>query len=195
MSEILQKDQDFNLSTNVPGLSKVMVGAGWDCDQFEGKPPIDLDLSCFLLTPLDQTRVDSDFVYYNNMEGDEGAVAHKGDNRTGAGDGDDEIIFVDLGRVDYEVASIQFVISIYEGLENAQDFSMVRNAFIRIVNEGTRKEIIHFNLSEDFKGKQAVIFGSLERNGNDWSFKTNGQAVDGGLGKLAQKYGMLVAGI
>tara|TARA_Y100001001_G_scaffold158158_1_gene177228 strand:- start:325 stop:909 length:585 start_codon:yes stop_codon:yes gene_type:complete len=193
MSISLQDKDTLNLSENTPGLRKVIVGAGWDLDQLEGRQPMDVDLTCFLLDVNEQTREDEDFVFYNNLEAAEGAVVHKGDNRTGSGEGDDEIIFIDLAATPMNVARITFVASIYEGPENGYEFSQVKNAYIRIYDEDTKAELARYNLSRDFPGEQAIIFGSLIRMGDKWEFETLGEPASGGLSAIAKQYGLMIA--
>lgn len=188
------KDKDtLNLTENTPSLRKIIVGAGWDLDQFEGRQPLDVDLACFLLDAKEQTREDEDFVFYNNLEAADGAISHKGDNRTGIGEGDDEIVFVNLESVPMNVAKITFVAAIYEGPENGYDFSQVKNAYIRMYDEESKQELARYNLTRDFAGEQAVIFGSLIRMGDKWEFETLGEAAEGGLGGIAQKFGLMIA--
>lgn len=192
MENSLSKDQSVELSLKSGVLKKIMVGAGWNAVNFDGQDPIDIDLSCFLLGIDDMTREDKDFIYFNNIECTNKSVVHKGDNRSGIGSGDDEIIYVDLDSVDYEVASIVFVASIYEAGEKEQDFSMVKDAYIRAMDEDSREEIVRFNMAEDFPGMAAVKLGALERAGDNWYFKALGEPIEGGLAAIAKKYGMLV---
>ncbi len=189
----MEKNEAISLSESKTGLKNVMVAAGWDLVEFDGKEPADIDLSCFLLDITDKTRQDSDFIFFNNTENENGAVKHKGDNRTGAGEGDDEIIFLDLSQIDYEVATIVFVVSIYEAEKKGQDFSDVSNAYIRVLDEDGREELLRFDLAEGFAGETAVKIAALERAGNDWYFKAIGTPIKGGLGEIAKKYGMLIA--
>lgn len=188
----IAKNEIYDLTTDRPQLKNVMVGAGWRPDMYEGGQEIDVDLSCFLLNPMDLTREDEDFIFYNNTESEANGVRHKGDNRTGAGEGDDEIIFIDLSKVDYEISTIVFVASIYEGAQRDQDFSQVKDAYIRIYDEDNKEELMRFDLAEDFAGEQAVKIGALERMGNSWSFKAIGEPIKGGLGKIAEQYGLMI---
>ncbi|MAS87019.1 MAG: chemical-damaging agent resistance protein C [Micavibrio sp.] len=193
MSETINKQESKNLTQLQPGLKKLMVGTGWDI-QMNEDGAVDVDLSCFLLNVADQTREDSDFVFYNNATSKNEAVRYKGDNRTGAGEGDDEIIFLELDKIDFDVATIVFVASIYEGSVNKQDFGMLKNSYIRVLDEENRVELLRYDLAEDFKGHQAVKIASLERAGNDWYFKALGEPVRGGLAEVAKGYGMLITG-
>jgi tellurium resistance protein TerD len=193
MTEFVKKQDSTNLSKLQPGLKKLMVGTGWDI-QMNGEDPVDIDLSCFLLNVADQTRDDSDFIFYNNAASKNEAVRYKGDNRTGAGEGDDEIVFLELDKIDFDVASIVFVASIYEGPANKQDFGQLKNSYIRVLDEENRLELLRYDMAEDFKGQQAIKIASLERAGNDWYFKALGEPVKGGLGEIAKGYGLLITG-
>lgn len=189
----LAKGGQSFLSDKDPTLQKILVGCGWDMDMYDGEP-LDLDLSCFLLNRQDMTREDSDFVFYNNPKGADLAVIHSGDNRTGAGEGDDETIAIDLNALPYEIAKIVLTVTIYDGEEKGYNFGSVKNAFIRIVNADTKVVLARFDLSTDFAEGTALRFGKLERIGNSWTFHADGSIEDGGLSKIAQSYGILIAG-
>lgn len=189
----LKKGEDSELSIKDPALKRVKVAAGWDVKRFEGSP-VDLDLSCFILNKDDMTRVDTDFVFYNNLQGADLAVKHSGDNQTGEGDGDDETITIDLEALPFDIFEILFVITIYQGEENQQNFGLVNNAFIRIVNEETNVVLARFDLTSDFSDGTCLRFGSLIREGANWRFHAEGEFFDGGLTKIAQQYGLLIAG-
>lgn len=189
----LSKGEDSELSLKDPALKQLYVGVGWDMDHFEGEP-LDLDLSCFLLNKNDMTRCDTDFVFYNNLKGADLAVQHSGDNRTGMGEGDDEVITIDLEALPFEIWKIVFVVSIYMGDEEGLSFNQVKNAFIRIANKETRVELARFDLSNDFGDGTCLRFGELMREGSNWRFHADGSFEKGGLSKIAQSYGLLIAG-
>lgn len=185
----LQKGQKINLSKkSCDGLNKVMVGLGWDevpqkRGFFDPKPQ-DIDCDAFaillgydgkLLNHADD--LDQCTVFFNNLVWPGGAIRHMGDNLTGAGDGDDEQIFVDLQRVPYEICSIVFAVNIYEALNRNQHFGMIRNAFIRVVDYERNIELCRFNLNENYNNKTALIAGALMRTDNDWEFLAAGNAA------------------
>lgn len=191
----LKRHERANLTRLDPTLRKLMIGVGWDVVGFETDPP-DLDVSLFLVDKNEQTRVDEDFIFYNNLKSSDGAVEHMGDNRTGAGDGDDENIRMDLERIPYEIYRIYFIISIYEADLKGQSFKSVRNSFLRIINEETGIELMRFNLDQEFLDQPdatAVNVGFLERSGPNWFFEGLGKMTSGGLREIATQYGIIVA--
>ncbi len=191
----LKRGEQVNLTRLDPTLRRLMIGVGWDVIGFDKEAP-DLDLSIFLLDKNSQTRMDEDFVFYNNLKSLEGSVEHMGDNRTGAGDGDDENVLVDLMSLPFEVYRLAFVISIYEADVKEQTFQSVRNCFLRIMNDENGIELMRFNLDQEFKekpGATAVTVGFLERNGPNWFFEGTGALTEGGLKDIATEYGIVVA--
>lgn len=182
---------DINLFEMDPTIKKLMIGVGWDSNAF-GSDVVDVDISLFLLDMDNMTRINEDFVFYNNMETMEGAIRHEGDNRTGAGDGDDETILIDLHGVTFDIHRIVFVYSIYRGEEKDQSLSKIRNAYIRIVNTDNDHEMLRFELDEHFKGKDetGAIVGSLNREGPKWHFTPLMELEQKGLSEIATKYGM-----
>lgn len=191
----LKREERANLTRLDPTLRKLMVGIGWDVVGFDSEPP-DLDVSIFLVDKNEQTRIDEDFIFYNNLKSPDGAVEHMGDNRTGAGEGDDENIRMDLEKIPYEVFRVYFVISIYEADLKRQSFKSVRNSFLRIVNEETGIELMRFNLDQEFVDQPdatAVNVGFLERSGPNWFFEGVGKMTAGGLKEIATQYGIIVA--
>lgn len=182
---------DVNLMAADPALKDLVIAVGWDTKGFGGEA-VDVDVSLFLLNSTDMTRVNEDFIYYNNMSACEGAVRHEGDNRTGAGGGDDETILVNLHGVPFDISRLVFVYSIYKGAEKDQDLSMVKNAYIRVINASNDHEILRFNLDEHFAGVNdtAAIVGSINREGPKWHFTPLMEFEASGLGAIAKKYGM-----
>jgi tellurium resistance protein TerD len=187
----VRRGEEINITRLDPGIREVTVGVGWSLKRFEGDP-IDLDVSVFLLDKNDKTRVDEDFIFYNNMVGRDGAVKHLGDSRTGAGDGDDEKIIVDLMALPFEIIKIAFVVSIYDLDMNSNNFQMVKNVFFRIVNNETNLETFRFELDDEMGSGTGVFIGFIERVGSDWIYKAVGEPIQGGLAKIAQDYGILV---
>lgn len=189
----VSKGDDINLTAIDPTMTKVVVGVGWTLNAFDADT-LDLDISCFLLNKDGQTRVDEDFVFYNNMEGCDGAVQHNGDNLTGAGDGDDETISIDLNAIPFDVSRIMFVFSIYRGEEKDQAMKNVRNGYLRVMNLSNSQELLRYEISEDSQGhdETAMLIASINREGPKWHFEAIGECVAGGLAKIATDYGIIV---
>ena len=185
----LSKGGNISLSKEEPGLAKVLIGLGWDARTTDGTE-FDLDASAFLLNAGGKVRSDADFVFYNNLRGADGAVEHAGDNRTGEGDGDDEALTVDLARLPTEIDRIAVAVTIHEGEVRRQSFGMVTNAFIRVVNAATDREIARYDLSEDASTETAMIFGEVYRHSGEWKFRAVGQGYKGGLAPLARGFGV-----
>lgn len=185
----LQKGGNANLSREAPGLSRVIVGLGWDARSTSGDD-FDLDASAFLLNEAGKARSEADFVFYNNMKSADGSVEHTGDNRTGAGDGDDEALKVDLSRLPAQVAKVAFTVTIHDAQARRQSFGQVSGAFIRVVDESSGTELVRYDLSEDFSTETALIFGELYRHNGEWKFRAVGQGYAGGLLELLRVYGL-----
>jgi tellurium resistance protein TerD len=191
MAISLQKGGNVNLSKEAPGLSKMTIGLGWDVRSTDGAA-FDLDGVVFMLTQAGKVRSDADFIFYNNLKSSDGSVTHSGDNRTGAGEGDDETVTIELSRVPAEVDKIVVGVTIHDAESRRQNFGMVGKAFIRCVNASGNAEIARYDLSEDGSTESAMIFGEVYRNGADWKFRAIGQGFAGGLAPLAKNYGVAV---
>ncbi|KQN00470.1 MULTISPECIES: TerD family protein [unclassified Sphingomonas] len=189
MSVSLSKGGNVSLSKEEPGLTRILIGLGWDTRVTDGAD-FDLDASAFLLGAGDRVRSDGDFIFYNNLRSADGSVEHTGDNRTGEGDGDDEALTVDLSRLPADVQKIAVAVTIHEGEGRRQSFGMVSNAFIRIVNDATGREISRYDLAEDASTETAMIFGEVYRHNAEWKFRAVGQGYKGGLGPMARNYGV-----
>jgi tellurium resistance protein TerD len=189
MALSLQKGGNLSLSKEAPGLTKIVVGLGWDPRSTDGTQ-FDLDASAFLLNASGKVRSDADFIFYNQLKSLDGSVEHTGDNRDGAGDGDDEAIKVDLSRVPADVDKIAFTVTIHDAESRRQNFGQVSNSFIRIINEANSSEIVRYDLAEDASTETAMIFAELYRHSNEWKFRAVGQGYAGGLRALANSYGM-----
>ncbi len=187
----LSKGGNVSLSKEAPGLSNIVIGLGWDTRSTDGSD-FDLDASMFVLKEDNKVRSDSDFIFYNNRTGADGAVEHLGDNLTGEGEGDDEQIKVNLNAVPQDVANLAVGVTIHEAESRRQNFGMVSNAFIRVVNGADNSEIARYDLSEDASTETAMVFGEVYRRGSEWKFKAVGQGFQGGLGPLARNYGVNV---
>lgn len=188
----LQKGQKVDLTKGNPGLKRIMVGLGWDVNQYDGGADFDLDASAFLLGENGKVAKDEDFVFYGNLAHESQAVVHQGDNLTGEGDGDDEQIEVDLSKVPANVSRIAFTVTIYDAETRRQNFGQVSNAFIRIVDEVSGAEIIRYDLGEDFSIETALVVGELYRHGGEWKFNAIGSGFAGGLAALCRQYGVNV---
>lgn len=191
MAVSLTKGGNVSLSKEAPGLTAVKIGLGWDPRVTDGTE-FDLDGSVFLLNDGGKVRSDADFVFYNNAASADGSVKHNGDNRSGAGEGDDETVDVNLASVPADVQRVAFGVTIHDADARKQSFGQVSNAFIRVMNAADGKEIARYDLSEDYSTETAMIFGELYRNGADWKFKAIGQGYAGGLAALAGNFGVNV---
>jgi tellurium resistance protein TerD len=191
MAISLSKGGNVNLSKEAPGLNKIAVGLGWDARATDGAA-FDLDASAFLVKLDGKVRSDSDFCFYNNKVVADGAVQHAGDNTTGAGEGDDETIKIELSKIPADLDKVVFAVTIHDAEARRQNFGQVSHAYIRIVNEEGGQEIARYDLSEDASVETAMIFGEIYRIGEDWKFKAVGQGFAGGLGPLATSFGVSV---
>ncbi len=188
----LQKGQKVSITKDNPGLTKVVIGLGWDVNQFDTGGDFDLDAAAFLLTDTGKISRSEDFVFFGNLTHPSGSVQHLGDNLTGAGDGDDEQIKIDLSKVPENITKIAFTVTIYEAEQRRQNFGQVNNAFIRIYNEVSGEELLRYDLGEDFSIETAAVFGELYKNGNEWKFNAIGSGYQGGLAALCANYGVEV---
>ena len=191
MAVSLSKGGNVSLSKEAPGLKAIMVGLGWDARATDGGD-FDLDACVFLCKEDGKVRNDGDFIFYNNLKSADGAVEHTGDNLTGEGDGDDESIKVALDKLSADVQKLGITVTIHDADARRQNFGMVSNAYIRILNQADNKEIARFDLSEDMSTETAMIFGEIYRHSGEWKFKAIGQGFVGGLQPLAKNFGVNV---
>lgn len=191
MSVSLSKGGNVSLSKEAPGLTAVLVGLGWDARSTTGAD-FDLDASALMLGADGKILSDSHFVFFNNLQSPDGSVEHTGDNLTGEGEGDDEMIKVNLAGVPAECQKIVFPVSIYDADARGQSFGQVRNAFIRVVNQAGGAEITRYDLSEDASTETAMVFGELYRNNGEWKFRAVGQGYAAGLAGIARDFGVNV---
>lgn len=168
-----------------------MVGLGWNQRTSEGTD-FDLDASIFLVKADGKVRSDADFIFYNNTTSTCGSVHHKGDNRTGAGEGDDEVIEVNLATMPADVDKLIFTVTIDNADTRRQNFGMVSSAFIRVVNDERGSEITRYDLSEDASMETAMIFGEIYRYNSEWKFRAIGQGYPGGMSEMARRFGVNV---
>ena len=189
MAVSLVKGGNVSLTKEAPSMNVALVGLGWDARVTDGQA-FDLDASVFLVGDDGKVLSDSHLVFYNNTTSPDGAVQHQGDNRTGEGDGDDEQVKIELAKVGAEVKKLVFAVTIHEAEARKQNFGMVSNSYMRVVNNDNGAEIARFDLSEDASTETAMIFGELYRHGTEWKFKAVGQGFAGGLGALAKQHGI-----
>lgn len=197
----LQKGQKINLTKENAGLSKIMVGLGWDSAKqgsskgllgslFGGSTPdVDCDASVFLLDENGKVRSKNDVIYFGNLNHTSGSIRHMGDNLTGDGDGDDEQVMVELSKVPESISRLVFVVNIYNCIKRKQHFGMIQNAFIRIVNGSNNQEMVRYNLTDDYANKTSLVVGELYRNGSEWKFGAIGEGDTAtGINDMLAKY-------
>ncbi|MFJ3787040.1 TerD family protein [Kitasatospora sp. NPDC090091] len=190
MSVTLAKGGNVSLTKAAPNLTQVQIGLGWDARSTTGAP-FDLDASA-LLCSGGRVLGDEYFVFYNNLKSPEGSVEHQGDNLTGDGEGDDEVVLVNLDLVPPQVDKVVFPVSIYDAESRLQNFGQVRNAYIRVVNSLDGQEIARYDLTEDASSETAMIFGELYRYAGEWKFRAVGQGYASGLRGIALDFGVNV---
>jgi tellurium resistance protein TerD len=191
MGVSLVKGGNISLEKASPGLKLILIGLGWDVNESSGAE-FDLDASAFLLGANGKIRTSADFIFYNNLVAPDGSVEHTGDNRTGAGEGDDEVIFIDLDKLAPDVQRVVITCTIHDAEKRHQNFGMVSNAFIRLVNRVGDVEIARYDLTDDMGNETAMLFGELYREGAGWRFKALGQGSGGGLHAVAKSFGVPV---
>ncbi len=198
----LQKGQKIDLTKGNPGLTKLLIGLGWDeAPRAGGKgflsgllggsggSPIDCDASVIMLSANDKLTQKAHLVYFGNLKSPEGSIQHTGDNLTGTGEGDDEQILVDLSRIPAEIQKVVFVVNIYDCQKRKQDFGLISNAFIRVANSATNQELCRFSLTDNYAGKTALICAEVYRYNNEWKFAAIGEGTtDASLGELVRRY-------
>jgi tellurium resistance protein TerD len=189
MAVNLQKGQKVDLTKGRAGLSKVIIGLGWDTNKFDG-PDFDLDASAFLLSGDGKCADPQDFVYYNNVTHASGSVQHMGDNLTGVGEGDDEQIKIELAKVPASCQKIAITVTIHMAGERGQNFGLVSNAFVRVVDDSSNQELLRYDLSEDYSIETALVFCELYRHGSEWKFAAVGSGFNDGLAGLCRLYGL-----
>nr|WP_237555443.1 TerD family protein [Streptomyces sp. SID4948] len=187
----LSKGGNVSLTKEAPNLTAVVVGLGWDARTTTGTD-FDLDASALLTNEQGKVLSDAHFVFFNNLRSPDGSVEHTGDNLTGEGEGDDEVINVNLATVPADVAKIVFPVSIYDAEPRQQSFGQVRNAYIRVLNAADQRELARYDLTEDASTETAMVFGELYRHGGEWKFRAIGQGYASGLRGIAQDFGVNV---
>lgn len=202
MSINLKKGQRISLTKESNSLSKVVVGLGWDAVEKTGgkgllgslfggqkSENIDCDASVFMLNENDKVTGKDSVIYFGNLKTKDGSIQHMGDNLTGDGEGDDEQITVDLSRVPDNIHKLIFVVNIYACVKRNQHFGMIKNAFIRVVNMSDNKELMRFNLTDDYAGKTGLYVGEIYRHGKEWKFAALGEGDNStGINDMIKKY-------
>ncbi|MDR0272058.1 MAG: TerD family protein [Clostridiales bacterium] len=192
MAISLQKGQKVDLTKGNAGLTKIMIGLGWDTNKYDGGYDFDLDASAFLVSENGKVPSDSDFVFYGNLKHASGSVEHTGDNLTGEGEGDDEVINIDLSKVPANIARIGITVTIHDPDVRSQNFGMVSNAYIHVVNPSNGSELIRYDLGEDYSVETAVVVAEIYRHDTEWKFNAIGSGFKGGLRALCLNYGVNV---
>ena len=191
MGVSLSKGGNVSLTKAAPNLTAVTVGLGWDVRTTTGAD-FDLDASAIICNASGKVISDQHFVFFNNLRSPDGSVEHQGDNLTGAGEGDDEQVKVNLVGLPAEADKVVFTVSIYDAESRNQSFGQVQNAFIRVVNQADDNELARFDLTEDASTETAMVFGELYRNQAEWKFRAIGQGYASGLRGIALDYGVNV---
>ncbi len=192
MAISLAKGQKISLTKESTGLKNVKIGLGWDAVKkgfFSRKKDIDCDASVIMLGADGKLKSNEDIVYYGNLCHKSGSIKSQGDNRTGAGEGDDEQILIVLDSVPEEYEKLEFVVTIYEAKERQQNFGLINNSYIRVIDADKNIEICRFALTDDYSGMTAMIFGEMYRHNNEWKFNAIGQGTwDGSISEMAKRF-------
>lgn len=194
MAVNLSKGQRVSLDK---GLTMALVGLGWDTNQYDGGYDFDLDAAAFILGPSGKVRSDDDFIFYNNLESRDGSVRHTGDNLTGEGDGDDEVLIIDFAKVPADIQKIAITVTIYDAQVRRQNFGQVSNAYVRVARmagpeDMVGSEVLKFDLMEEFSIETALVVCEIYRHNGDWKFNAVGAGYQGGLEALCRSYGVNV---
>ena len=190
----LAKGQSVSLDKN---MNMALIGLGWDTNRYDGGKDFDLDASAFLLNADGKVRKDEDFIFYGNLKSSDGSVRHTGDNLTGEGDGDDEVLIIDFSKVPSDIQKIAITVTIYDAQERSQNFGQVSNAYVRVArmaneNDMVGTEVLKFDLAEEFSIETALVVCEIYKNGDDWKFNAVGAGYQGGLEALCRTYGVNV---
>ncbi|WML36893.1 TerD family protein [Clostridium sp. OS1-26] len=192
MGIVLSKGQKVDLTKGNASLKKLLVGLGWDINKYDGGTDFDLDATVFCCGEDGKVHNDGDMIFYNNLKHSSGAIEHLGDNLTGAGDGDDEQILIDLSLVPENISKINFTVTIHQAEERKQNFGQVSNAFVRVANSETKEELVKYDLGEDFSIETAIVTAEIYRHGSEWKFNAIGSGFQGGLEALCKNFGLNV---
>ena len=192
MGIMLKKGQKIDLTKGNKSLKKILVGLGWDTNKYDGGYDFDLDAAAFCCGDDDKVHEDLDFIFYNNLKHETGAIEHLGDNLTGEGEGDDEQILVDLSLIPSRITRINFTVTIHEADERGQNFGQVSNAYVRLVNQENDEELLRYDLGEDFSVETAIVVAQLYKHNGEWKFNAIGSGFAGGLAALCRNFGLNV---
>ncbi len=186
MAIYLEKKKPVSLEKTKPGLRNIIAGLGWDIANVNGHN-VDLDLSVFMMGINGKLPRDEFFVFYNNNTSPDGAAYYPGDSRDGSGDGDDEIISIDLGKIDQQIEYLYFAVTIDQAADRGHHFGYVHNAYINIRNADNTL-LCQYRLNEEFRNEDSLLIATLSRNDGQWDFEAVGQAFSGGLNTLVEMY-------
>ena len=192
MGIMLKKGQKIDLTKGNKSLKKILVGLGWDTNKYDGGYDFDLDAAAFCCGDDDKVHEDLDFIFYNNLKHETGAIEHLGDNLTGEGEGDDEQILVDLSLIPSRITKINFTVTIHEADVRGQNFGQVSNAYVRVVNQENDEELLRYDLGEDFSVETAIVVAQLYKYNGEWKFNAIGSGFSGGLAALCRNFGLNV---
>lgn len=191
MAVQLRKGGRVNLTKDM-GLKKALIGLGWDTNRYEGSAEFDLDLVIFECDQNKRCVDEGHMIFYRQLKDPEQAIKHSGDNRTGDGEGDDESAIIDLAKIAPNVANIIIAVTIYEAAARRQNFGLVDNAYIRMVNTETNQEVLRYDLGEEFSTQTSAIFAELYKMNNEWRFRAVGEGYEKELAALCHEYGIEV---
>lgn len=194
MAVNLSKGQRVSLDKN---MTMALIGLGWDTNRYDGGADFDLDASAFLLGANGKVRKDTDFIFYGNLQSEDGSIRHTGDNLTGDGDGDDEVLIIDFSKVPTDIQKIAITVTIYDAQVRRQNFGQVSNAYVRVArmanaSDMTGTEVLKFDLAEEFSIETALVVCEIYKNGADWKFNAVGAGYQGGLEALCRSFGVNV---
>ena len=190
----LAKGQRVSLDKN---MNMALIGLGWDTNRYDGGKDFDLDASAFLLNADGKVRKDEDFIFYANLKSSDGSVTHTGDNLTGEGDGDDEVLIIDFSKVPADIQKIAITVTIYDAQVRGQNFGQVSNAYVRVArmaneNDMVGTEVLKFDLAEEFSVETALVVCEIYKNNGEWKFNAVGAGYQGGLEALCRSFGVNV---
>ena len=174
----LKKGQRVELTKGRPSLKKIIIGLGWDINQYDGEADFDLDSSVFMTKENGKVGSDNDFIFYGNLEHKTKCIIHTGDNRTGDGDGDDEVIKVRFDSIPSDYTTLSISVTIYDADKRLQNFGMINNAYVRVVDEETGEELIRYDLSENFSTETAIVVAEIYKKNGEWKFKAVGSGYN-----------------
>lgn len=194
MAITLQKGQKVSLDND---LRYALVGLGWDTNRYSGGFDFDLDASAFMLGADGKVTCDGDFVFYNQLKSSNGAVRHTGDNLTGDGDGDDEVIIINFEKIPANIEKIAITVTIHDAVARAQNFGQVSNAYVRVAKltdefDEVGEQVLRFDLEEEFSIETSLVVCEIYRKNNEWKFNAVAGGVQGGLEALCEMYGVNV---